>query len=366
MSVKISIIVFNFNGRGVERSQVRMADYYSNNGDLVDVVCFQDKGVFKRDLPENVNIHCLNANTSKQGVISLIKYFWKEKPEIVISAQDNINVSVLLARLFCPWDFKVSVSCRVSPKLWAEKPNVMSKNWLTKYLVQFLYPIASQRIMLSTEMANDYTKLFGLPLSSLKVIYNPVLKSKNCNNEALVEHPWLIEPSKKVVLAAGNISWIKGFDTLIKSIALLDKRLDIHLVILGEGPLLDSLQSLTMELGLCERVDFAGFHTNTMDFMKAADLFVLSSLSEGFGNVLVEAIGSGCPVIATRCGGGAVEIMEDGRLGPVIPISDEFEMAKAIESTIDNPIDKQILLNSAKRFYIDNICEQYLSGLINR
>ncbi|GAL37555.1 glycosyl transferase group 1 family protein [Vibrio maritimus] len=364
MKRKICIVMFSFFGRGVERSQVRMANYYSRNGDVVDVVCFQDTGVFRNELDQNLKIHCLKVNNSKKGIIGLIRYLWTHKPEYVLSAQDNINVLVLIARLFCPWRFKVSVSCRVSPILWARKPKLLSKNWLMKALVRIFYPIANQIVVLSSEMAQEYVTLFGLPSKSLSVIHNPVLdSSKSVSDFSFVDHPWFNDTKKKVVLGVGNLSWIKGFDTLIRALGNLKHRPDIVLIIVGEGSLLDELKQLAFNLGVNERVEFVGFKQNSMDYMRSSDLFVLSSISEGFGNVLVEAIGTGCPVVSTRCGGGAVEIMENGKLGYLVPISNEAHLSVAIEKTLDEEVDKEKLLESSKRFYIDHISEQYISNM---
>jgi len=362
---KVCVILFDFHGRGVQRSQIRMASQYLSEGYIVDIVCFNNIGEFKSQIPVGINVFDLNAETSKSGVIRLIKYFWKNKPSIVFSAMDNVNITTLIARLFCPWSFNISVSCRVSPMLWAFKPKFFSKNWIQKNFAKYLYPIANQRVMLSSEMADDYVSLFGLKRESLKVIFNPVQGSVMSSTNSTVDHEWFNNKDLKVVLAVGNISWIKGFDTLIRSFFLLPKELNARLIILGDGPDTKKLKELSNELGISELIDFPGFMVDTMSYMRSADVFVLSSLSEGCPNVLIEAISAGCPVISTLYGngGGANEILENGRLGPLVPIGDEKKMSKAIKLVLSNPINQQCLFESSKRFNIDVISKQYLSSM---
>jgi glycosyltransferase involved in cell wall biosynthesis len=125
------------------------------------------------------------------------------------------------------------------------------------------------------------------------------------------------------------------------------------------------LTQLAQGLGLSGRVDLVGYQSNPEVYMQHADGFVLSSRSEGLSTVLVEAIGSGCPVISTRCGGGALEIMEHGRLGPLVDVGDVDGLARAMDAVLVNPPDKDALYKSARRFRADVIARQYLEELVN-
>jgi glycosyltransferase involved in cell wall biosynthesis len=139
-----------------------------------------------------------------------------------------------------------------------------------------------------------------------------------------------------------------------------------RLVLLGQGPETESLKSLAEELGLSERVKFAGFVDNPFKYMANADVFVLSSWYEGFGNVLIEAMATGCPVVSTDCPSGPHEILEGGTYGSLVPIQDPVQMAAAIDATLSDRPDRATLTERADEFSIPRITEQYTEILFHR
>ncbi len=109
------------------------------------------------------------------------------------------------------------------------------------------------------------------------------------------------------------------------------------LVIFGDGPERPALESLINELGLEGRVIMPGFIANPYKFIRAADLFVLSSCYEGLPNALIEALAVGCPVVSTACRSGPKEVLLDGAGGELVPVSDPEAMAEAMQKVLDNP-----------------------------
>ena len=97
--------------------------------------------------------------------------------------------------------------------------------------------------------------------------------------------------------------------------------------------------------------------------MARADLFVLSSRYEGFGNVLVEALACGCPIVATNCVGGPADILEGGRFGRLVPVGDIGAMAQAILEALEAPVDAAALCGRAMDFHVDRIVERYCEVL---
>ena len=111
------------------------------------------------------------------------------------------------------------------------------------------------------------------------------------------------------LVAAGRLVDVKGFDLLIRAVALCPT-LTLRVLILGEGPSLGKLEALVSELGVGERIRFVGFQKNPYAFFARADAFVLSSRYEGLPNVLLEAMACGTPVIATPAPGGTAEVLD--------------------------------------------------------
>jgi glycosyltransferase involved in cell wall biosynthesis len=137
--------------------------------------------------------------------------------------------------------------------------------------------------------------------------------------------------------------------------------LDAVLIIAGDGPLLGELCKISSELGIEERVSFAGFLKNPFSAMAHADVFVLSSLFEGLPTVVIEAMACGCQIVSTDCPHGPAEILDGGRYGRLVPIGDEYALADAMLAAIANPVPKTELAERAGMFDEDVIGAQYIA-----
>jgi glycosyltransferase involved in cell wall biosynthesis len=133
--------------------------------------------------------------------------------------------------------------------------------------------------------------------------------------------------------------------------------------ILGTGPLESSLRGLASSLGIADRVRFLGFKKNPYPYMRSADCFVLSSAWEGFGNVLVEAMICGTPVVATRCSFGPEEIIDDRHSGLLVDCGDSQGLGEAIECVLGNHAVSRGLAHfgreRAKRFMPSIVVRDY-------
>ena len=191
----------------------------------------------------------------------------------------------------------------------------------------------------------------GIPAGSITTIHNPVVMPDIRTRAVMpAEHPWLSDGGPAVVLAAGRLSREKDFPTLIRGFALLAARRPCRLVILGEGEQRAALDQLATSLRVADRVSLPGWVENPFAFMSRASLFVLSSIYEGLPSVLVEAMACGCPCISTDCPAGPAEILEDGRLGPLVPIGDAGALADAMERVLERPPDPRGLRERAEDF----------------
>jgi glycosyltransferase involved in cell wall biosynthesis len=111
-------------------------------------------------------------------------------------------------------------------------------------------------------------------------------------------------------------------------------------------------------------VRFAGRVANAPAWMARAAVFVLSSAWEGFGRVLVEALAVGCPVVSTDCPSGPREILDGGAFGPLVPVGDDTALAAAIESVLDRPPDRTLLMQRAEVFSLERGVDRYLEVLL--
>jgi glycosyltransferase involved in cell wall biosynthesis len=122
------------------------------------------------------------------------------------------------------------------------------------------------------------------------------------------------------------------------------------LAIIGDGEERAALESLVRELGLTDRVMLLGFQENPWRYMARADLFVLSSLTEGMPNVIGEAMALGLPVVATDCSPGVREYLDDGRAGLLVPPGDPRALARGIEQLLsDDPLRQELARRGRER-----------------
>lgn len=213
----------------------------------------------------------------------------------------------------------------------------------------------------------DLRRHFGAPLNRLHCIYNGVDFEKIA---ALSLAPLPADaPRGRYVLAASRLSLEKGFDVQLEAFARLRHHADLSFVILGEGPMRDAIESHIERLDLIGRVCLRGFDENPFRWMRHAEVFLLASRLEGFGNALVEAMAIGLPVVSTACPHGPREIVEDGVSGLLAPVDDALTLARHIEAILQDPNLSERLRQGARKrakcFSIEAMVEHHQNLLID-
>jgi len=145
-----------------------------------------------------------------------------------------------------------------------------------------------------------------------------------------------VPPGARMVLAAGRLSPEKGFDVLLSALALLPPAPDLRLVLAGEGSLRGSLERRARETGVEAKVVFAGARRDLPDLMAASDLFVLPSVWDGAPRVVLEAMASGAPVVATLVGAVPGMVL-DGETGLLVPPGRADLLAAAMLRALSDP-----------------------------
>jgi len=236
----------------------------------------------------------------------------KSRPDAVIAFIDLTNILTLVATLGLK--MPVIVSERGNPAF-----SLMRKFWVL--LRQTVYK-RSACLVLQTRDACDF---FSSSISK-RIIPNPILIPEY-SEPALKS-----EADSKTLMTMGGLYALKGFDLLLKAFApLCDKFPDWVLEIWGEGVQRKTLENLRDELGLQERVRFPGLTKEHYKTMSQADIFVLSSRSEGFPNVLGEAMACGLPVVSFDCRSGPSELIQDGVNGLLVPPDNIQELSSSLE-----------------------------------
>jgi glycosyltransferase involved in cell wall biosynthesis len=185
-------------------------------------------------------------------------------------------------------------------------------------------------------------------------IYNPIAIDRA--KPAVDERTLAARPP--VVIAVGRLVAQKDYATLIEAIALL-RDPDVRLAIYGEGPEQSKLKELAEHLGIASRIDWCGYVQQPWNAYATARCFVLSSQNEAFGNVVVEALASGLPVVSTACGG-PTEILDDGRYGTLVPIADAVALSAGIARALKQSGDPAPRIARARDFAASAIAARYM------
>jgi glycosyltransferase involved in cell wall biosynthesis len=233
---------------------------------------------------------------------------------------------------------------------------------------RLLYPQAAACVCISRGVAGEMRAIGLLPEEKIRVIYNPVVTDEL---RSQMEAPLPRGPLERFgqegrleILGVGRLGSQKDFATLIRAFAIFAReKSDARLSILGEGGQRASLEGLTRELGISERVSMPGYERNPYPYMKRASLFVMTSLYEGFGNVAAEALACGCNVVAADCPSGPAEILDGGKYGWLARPGDPKDVAEKMTAAIASPFARETLMERAGFFSearaVDGYCELF-------
>jgi glycosyltransferase involved in cell wall biosynthesis len=180
-----------------------------------------------------------------------------------------------------------------------------------------------------------------LPVDRIRVIHNGVdtgrYRPATGEERARVRRSWGFSGDEVVVAAVASLKPLKRIDALLRAAAgLTGQNLPVRLLLVGDGPERASLASLARELAIAERVVFAGVRDDVDVLLRAADVFVLSSRTEAFPNVILEAMATALPVVTTDVGS-VREMVEEGRNALVVPAGDDAALAAALGRLVADP-----------------------------
>lgn len=361
-SKRLAIYLPSLRGGGAERIMVTLANAFADRGFKTDLVLAQAEGPYLTDVSPNVSLVNLDSSRVATSLPKLVSYMRRERPDAMFSALNHANVIALLAKRFSGVKMRLVVSERntLSP---SRRHLRQSRGGLVQHLMRLTYPWADGVIAISNGVADDLSSTIGLSRDRIDVVFNPVdLAFVRQLAEQTFLHPWFGPDEPPVILGIGRLVEQKDFPVLIRSFAQLRAHRPAKLVILGEGVLRSELQDLIAELSLSEDVALPGFNENPFVWLRQSAVFVFSSAWEGFGNVLVEAMACGIPVVSTDCPSGPSEILENGKWGRLVPVGDVEALAHAMATTLDDVSHPNVSARAAD-FSVDRAVDGYLRVL---
>lgn len=355
---RIAVVLPDLGIGGAERLHLTLTREWEALGHRVELVLLRARGGLLEQVPKSVRVVDLGAARIRSLVRPLARYLRETPPDVLLAAMWPVTTLAIVAARMAGYRGRLVVSDHVA---YSHSPQLRSRarRLIFRHSVRRLYPLADARVAVSAGVADDVVARTGLERSSFRVLYNPAGNGGRARPPA-ARPSTLQDVHGPIVLSVGTLKPQKDCALLLRAFARLPAELGATLVFVGDGPDRAALATLARSLELGARCRFVGAVLDPDPYYAAADVFVLSSRFEGFGNVLVEAMSHGVPVVSTDCPSGPREILADGDYGMLVPVGDERRMSEAIAEVLAMPSNAEELRRRAGRFAPEAIAREYL------
>lgn len=354
---------------GAERTTTALLEKL--DASIFDVILVTKKDIF---LPLPVRkimyIDDLGVKDGFSGVRSLIRdiavmcrLVIREAPDLVFGM---LHYGCMVPS-FIKFVLRGRVKVIVSPRTPSEElikfyfKDKRSQRILWSFLVRFFCRNCDAFVVASNGIKEECVNKYGAKRNNIFTVPNStdahfvrVLSGEVIDREK--------PPDTFIISTAGRLAAEKNIAVLLKAFALLRKDLQAQLWIIGDGPEMPFLKSLATTLNILNDIVFLGFQENPYKFIKRSDAFVHTSLFEGFGNTILEAMACGVPLIATDCPFGPGEIIQNRINGILVPASDEIALKEAIKLVLTDRDLKRKLIEGALKRLADFSVEKMVKG----
>lgn len=300
---RTAFVINSLAGGGAERVMsilLRNLQEQSESGEIHLILLDKEQQAYP--VPSWIVLHQLDARGSLlRAVVQVFLCLRRIKPAAILAFLSRSNVacviSSMITRTPCIISERVDTSAHLGTTFAGK---------LKQYIIALAYRRATKVIAVSDGVAGSLERVFGVDAGKIEVIANPVEVDEIRARAARPSEPEIERP---YIVSVGRLVKNKNFALLLRAYA--ESKIDLDLVILGDGPELAALVELSAQLGISSRVRFLGFMDNPFPLVQRARYYVSASNAEGFPNSLVEAMATGTAVISTNCPSGPSEILAD-------------------------------------------------------
>ncbi|MGE5155720.1 MAG: glycosyltransferase [Bdellovibrio bacteriovorus] len=354
---RVALMVSDFEGGGVERNFTHLASGLARLGVETWLLAGATCHPYLEDVDAAVRVVPI-----REGRVAFLRGFLtRERPDLLLTGKLSDDFAAVRVKSDlgdqCPTRLVAAVGTPLSGRLRAHRWNLL-KTWREVRRIRACYERLDGIAAISAGVAEDLRRFFGIAAVPVRVLNNPILpEGYQRLAQAPCSHPWLagVDPNgplagrPPVILAVGGLRKVKDFPTLLRAFARVADP-GARLLILGEGKERRHLIRLGRRLGLGDRLDLPGFVPTPYPHLARARLLALSSVREGLGNVVVEALAVGTPVVATDCSDGLRVLFAENGLGPLVPVGDAGALALALDRGLAAVPDPLTLSRAAEPF----------------
>lgn len=359
---KITLLISSLAGGGAEGVCVNIANALAKRGWKVDLVVLNlNKESYLNRLNEQVNLVVLGVTQARHAPTNLLRYLKENNIGMMLVFNYELAVITIILRIIFRLKIKViarnintiSKICDSSSGRW--------QSYIVKPLIKKFYSKVDHVVNQCHAMRNDLLSIFPqLDLRS-SVIYNPVAKHVEEYTKDLVFN----YNKENYILCVGRLEKQKAFHHAIDVFSRLQYTYpDLRLKIVGIGSLENELKELAIKLDVANKVDFEGFRENMIPYYLGAKLTLLTSLYEGFPNVLIESITLGTPVVAFDCQSGPREIITKHN-GVLVENGNVEKLEHAISMLLKGTISSSSIIESAEKYKMDVIVNEWENLILN-
>ena len=361
MSLRILVFIHSFEPGGVEKTALRLVSAWLAKGVDVHLVVGRAEGAMRTTAPPLAYEFLQSGRLSTRRfetlwmIARLPAVIRRQQPDVIFCAGNAYAIVAVALKLLlgrrCP-----AIVIKISNDL-LRRDMPFPIRWAYRIWLRVQGRCIDRFVGLAEPQRAEIAKALRVPAARIDIVEDPALASCDIEWLTALRAQWNRPRSGRRYIAAGRLVEQKNFRLLIEAFAGMALLRD-RLVILGEGPERATLEELARALGVAERVEMPGYVDPGDNWLAKSDVFVLSSNYEGVPAVIIEALATGLPIIATDCSISIATLLAHGRLGRLVPIGDRTGLAAAM-ATIPStcPACASII---AARFTVERAAPSYL------